>query len=102
VREVQALSDVTVGQTLRRQLGDLQLLRRELVSRLCRRTAAALTGCTELTPRLIGPCRAIEGVEAVAGGAQRPPGFGDLTPAPQPAALGQQQAGALERPGAEI
>ena len=70
MREIEPLSDLAVGQAFRGQLGNLQLLRRQLVARLRDTPAAALPGRAELGARLFAPRRAAQRVERVARGTQ--------------------------------
>ena len=55
VGEVEALADVLVRQPVGHELGDLRLLRGELIPGLRRATVAALACGSELAARLFGP-----------------------------------------------
>src|SRR4051812_50106566 len=88
VREVQPLRDVAVGEPLRRELGDLQLLRAELVERVRRPPAAALARGAQLAAGAPGPR------------APAPRGGGGARPAPPSAGLaGGGGGGAPPPPG---
>ena len=89
MREKQSLADLAVRQPLRRELGDLQLLRGQLIARLGRAAAAALARRAQLAPRLLAPRRAPERVEGVARGPQDGARLGDPAVAPQPLAVGE-------------
>src|SRR4051794_41735599 len=94
MREVEPPPDLAVGESLRRELRDLQLLRRELVARLGLPPAAPLARGAQLAPRLGAPRGASQRVEGVAGRPQGRPRFSDLTATPEPPAVGEEQAGA--------
>jgi hypothetical protein len=101
-RDEQLLTDLTVGESLGRQLGDLQLLRRQLIAGFRHATAARLTGRAQLAAGLVAPRLAAERVEGVARGAQQVPRIGDPPPPSQPLTESELRAGALERPAREI
>ena len=66
VREEQAAGRSRGSTAPRRELGDLQLLRGQLIARLGHAAPAALAGCTQLAPRLLAPRCASERIEGVA------------------------------------
>ena len=65
VREEQALGDLTVREALRRELGDLQLLCGEPVTRVGRATADLLARRAELLPSVPAPTRRTQEIEDV-------------------------------------
>src|SRR4051794_35110937 len=69
MRQEEALADLPVGQALRRELSDLQLLGGQLVAGLGNAMPASLARRAQLAPRLLAPRRAPERVERVARGA---------------------------------
>src|SRR3954463_992717 len=66
MREKQSLTDLPIGQSQRRKLGDLQLLRGQLIAGLGRAAPAALPRRAQLAPRPLTPWRAPERIEGVA------------------------------------
>src|SRR5215207_624670 len=101
-RDEQLLTDLTIREPLGRQLGDLQLLRCQLIAGFRYATPARLTRGAQLAAGLVAPRSAAERVEGVARGAQRTPRVGDSPPTPQPLTESKLSAGALERPAGEI
>ena len=97
VREVELLADLAVGEPLGRQLGDLQLLRRELIAGVGPRrrlhSPEARSSGARARPR-----REAERIERVARGAQRRARLGDPPLAAQPGAERELQARAQEGP----
>ena len=69
VRDVELLPDFTVGQTLGRQAGDLELLGRQLISSLRDPTAARDAGGAELLACALSPGTGAESIECLARGA---------------------------------
>ena len=67
MREVQLLADLAVREAPSGELGDLQLLWRELIERVGGSAPARLTGSPQLLSCPLGPRRQAEGIEAVAG-----------------------------------
>ena len=100
--EVQPLADLAVRQARGRHLGDLDLLRRELVARLVRTAAHGLARRSELLPGALRPRRDAECLECLAGGAQRGARLGHAAAAAQPLPVGEQHARAHQRPGREV
>lgn len=68
--EVELLADLPVGQPLGGQLGDLELLRAEVVPCLWDAAGAGLAGGTEFLAGPFPPWDGAEGVEGFPGGAQ--------------------------------
>src|SRR5262249_39637892 len=102
VREVEPLPDLAVRQALRRKLGDLQFLRRQLIARLGQASTAALPRGAHLPSRLLAPSRAPECVERVPRGPQHAPGFGD-TPVPsEPLSVCELKPRPLKRPARQV
>ena len=71
VRDVEPLADLSVGQTLRRELRDLKLVPGEPIGRGGGTLAAALTGSAQLDPSALAPRHRAERVESVSGATQR-------------------------------
>src|ERR1700729_4284548 len=102
MREVQALADLAVRQTLSRKLGDLQLLSGQLIAGLDDATAAPFATRAQLLPRLVAPWRAPQCVEGVARGTQRAARLRDTAVTSQPLAVRELNPSALERPPCQI
>src|SRR3954463_13479171 len=84
VRQEQPLADLAVREPSGGELGDLQLLRGQLVARLGCPPPAPLAGCPQLASCLVAPWRASEGVKRVARGTQDRTRFRDVTLPPEP------------------
>src|SRR5690242_20706715 len=102
MRQEQALADLAVREPLGGELGDLQLLRGQLVARLGCPPPAPLPRCPQLASCLVAPWPASEGVEGVARGTQDHTGFHDVALPPEPLTVTQLDPRALERPPREI
>src|SRR3954451_3069481 len=102
MREEQLPADLAVRQALRRELCDLHLLRRQLITRVVHTVPAAFPRRAQLAPRLLPPRAAPECVERVARRPQNGPRFGDTAPAPEPLAVRQLDSCALERPAGQV
>src|SRR4051794_19243165 len=102
MRQEQALADLAVRETLGGELGDLQLLRGQLIARLGCPPPAPLAGCPQLASCLVAPWRASEGVKGVARGTQDHTRFHDVTLPPEPLTVTQLDPRALERPPREL
>ncbi len=95
--DVQLRCDLRVGRTGRSEIGDLCLLRREVVCALDGPPARTLAGRQELGPCALGECSGTHLVEGFEGGAQfltcvDPPGL-----PPEPFAIDQVGASQLDR-----
>ena len=97
----QLRGDVAVGGAGGDELGDPQLLRREVVDRRRVALASGLAGRLQLAPRPLGPQRRAHALEGVERGAQVSPGVGLAPLAAQPLAVGELGSRALERSGVE-
>src|SRR3954447_9315602 len=75
VREEQPLADLAVRESAGRKLGDLELLRRQLITRFRQAAPAALPRRTQLASRLLAPRCAPERVEGLTRGPQDAPGL---------------------------
>src|SRR5580765_609490 len=90
--EVEARPDLAIGETLGREAGDLQLLRRQLVEDVDTAVASRLAGCSQL---LLGTVREVadtDRVEHVPGRTQLGPRLCRAALPPQPRSVGKRQA----------
>jgi acetyl esterase/lipase len=88
VRDEQALGDLAVGESFRRHLGDLQLLRRELVARVGTPSPCRFACGAELLVGALRPVRRAEGVEHVASLAEGRARIREATAPTQPGTVG--------------
>src|SRR5260370_676511 len=95
MRQEQSLADLTIGQTLDSELGDLKLLGRELIAGIGPARAECLARGAQLLPRTIAPPGRTEDVEKFDRFAQR---RSRLDPAPLPAQPRARWAGASSGP----
>src|SRR4051794_40810093 len=86
VRQVEALSDLPIGQAVCGQLRDLELLGRELIPRVGCATAARLAGRAQFLAGSFGKSVERQGVEGVPCRTERSARLGDPALTAQPAA----------------
>src|SRR5262245_6480379 len=98
VRQIEPRPDDLVRMPLGSELGDVQLLRGQVLPNLRGPTKACLARCSQFFSRSITPGRGAECVENITSLAQRSTRIGGATLSAQPGAIGEQETPSQEGP----